>query len=217
MGSELPVLEYARVERVGGGDRYRLGFLLAGVPGIVALCLPIGLFIPLVWEVMRALRAIFYGGFSSRSMLYIGMITAFLVPLSAMVWRVLRLRGGNPGRIVGIIGLTFAGIHVAGIWGLFTVIVLLNGWKDRMVVAAVCVALVVCGGFMWRSRTRLDLTACVLLVLVGVEMAFWLLIGLLALAGLINGWGLVFVATAVVRGFEFAHVLRSRRLVEERV
>ena len=211
MGSELPILEYAPVERVGG-DRYRLGFLLAGVPGIVGVCMPIGLSTPLVWDVMRA---IFYGGFSSRSLLDIGMITAFLVPLSAMVWRVLRLRDGKPGLIVSIIGLALGGIHGVGILVLLTGVAFLFGWEGRMLAGAVGGALVVCGGFMWWNRTRLDMSAKILLLLVGVEMAFWAVIGLIMLPALGTTLGLLFEVTAVVRGFECAHVLRSRVLADQ--
>lgn len=221
MGLEPPVLEYARVERVGGGDRYRLGFLLAGVPALVGMCVPIGYFPPWVLDVMLpALRRIHNGGFSSRSLWGIAIVTASLAPLSAMGWRGVRLGGGKPGRILGIIGLTFGGIHVVGTVGLVARIVRPDsGGIGRVATAAVVgVVLVVCGGFFWRSRARLDLAICVLLVLVSVEMAFWLVIGLLMLQGLgTTGWGLVFLTTAVVRGLEFAHVLRSRRLVGQRV
>ena len=215
MGLGPPVLEYARVERVGGGDRYRLWFLLAGVPGIVGLwqaVLPAALH-----GAIRALRYIAAnGGFSPDSLVQIAMVTAFLAPLSAMVWRVLRLRGGKAGQITGIIGLTFAGIHVVGFLGLLSLLVLYFDCKT--IAVAMGVALAVWGGVVWRSRTRLELSAWVLLMLVGIEMGVWAMVGLAGLGGRsINLWGLVFVATAVVRGFEGAHVLRSRHLVKQRV
>ena len=175
---------------------------------------------PLVLDLLGAVREIANHGFSSEPLAAIGMIVAYLAALSAVVWRMLRLRGGEPGRSVGIIGLTYSSILLLGILGLLSGIVLKNGWEGRMVATAAVAGVVLagCGGFTWLSRIRLDLAAGVLLVLAGIEMAFWALIGLIVLARLgINAWGLIFVATAVVRGVECVHVLRSRFLADPTV
>ena len=216
MGSEIPVLEYARVER-DGGDRYRLWFLLAGLPALVGMSLPIAFSHSLVSELLRVMSVIAKSGFVTSPWVEIVTVTVVLTPCSALVWRVLRMRGGHPGQILGIIGLTFAGIHVVGILGLLSII-RISGECDLTAKATVAgIAVLVCGGFIWWSRTRLGLAVCVLLLLGGVEMAFYAMIVLIAMDGGSQGWGVVFGATTVVRGLECAHVLRSRWRVEQGV
>ena len=212
MGSELPILEYARVERVGGGDRYRLWFLLAGLPGIIAL--KFGNYLLASLLIFAARLA--YGGSWFGVLLGMGLCGTLLIPFSALLWRLLRLGGGKPGLTASVIGLAFGCIHIVGILAL-TGIALMSGWESRMVAVAVGAALLVCGGFMWWNRTRLDMGAGMLLLLVGVEMVFWAVIGLAVVPDRGTTLGLLFEATAVVRGVEWAHVLRSRGRAERMV
>jgi hypothetical protein len=233
MGSEPPVLEYARGERVGGGDRYRLWFLLAGLPALVGLCVPIvpissrnpvvgnllGSLSELAGEIARRIAG---GDFSGQTFLLIALSTGLVAPLSAMVWRIVRLGSREPGRSVRIVGLSLCGIHLAGVLMLSGSLLFARGSAGRMDIGAMMgVGLVVCVGLVLWSRTRLDLGAWVLVVLAGVEMVVWGFGGLVMLCGRVNFTGelllgIIFVMTGLVRGFECGHLLRSRWVVGQR-
>lgn len=211
---EPPVLEYARAERVGG-DRYRSWFLLAGLPAFVGAFVPIGGAGLLAGDMVRTLHEIGRGGLSGDSLFDIAMFTVCLAPLSGMVWRLVRLRGSRPGQVATTIGLAFAGLHLMSILGALCSILVIHGGEAGGVAGIVAgLAVALCGGLIWWNRKRLDLAEWILLMLAGVEMALWALLGLSGVLGG-NVWGAVFVSTAAVRGVECWHVVRSRRVVEE--
>lgn len=233
MADGPPVLEYAQAERVRG-DQYRLWFLLAGLPAMVGLCVPIvpisgrnpvvGHLLASLAELVREIaRGIARGGFSAHILLLIALGTVLVAPLSATAWRVVRLRGRESGRLVWIVGLSLSGIHVAGLLMLSGTLVFPQIFAAGIESAApICVALVVCVGLILWSRTPADLGACVLVVLAGVEMVVWAFAGLAMLCGRVNSigellLGIVFMMTGLVRGWECGHVLSSRRLGAERV
>lgn len=224
MKTELSVLEYVRVERVQvSADRYRLGFLLAGLPGVVMLCLPIGghpsvakgIFelgqSVLAPSVLARLVSVILG--SPEIGVDIARAAMMVTPFSLLIWHLWRLGGREPGRTVGTIGFEVSLVHACGILVAMLMLAYREPWQ--VVVAGIpLVSLGVLGAMAFR---RMGWGAFVLLALLCSYVAFWALVGVQTLMhsqtdrGQPWLWVIVAMVSAMTGAIEFVHVWRSGR------
>lgn len=228
MKTELSVLEYVRIERVQvSADRYRLGFLLAGLPGVLMLCLPIGGHPSVARGIFQLAQSVLAPAVVVRLVsvivgspeigVEIARAAMMVTPFSLLIWHLLRLGGREPGRTVGTIGFELALVHACGI--VVAMLMLAYGEPWQVVVAGL--PLVILGGLSGLVFWRMGWGAFVLLALLCSYVAFWALVAVQTLMHLQADrgqpwlWVIVAMVSAVTGSIEFVHVWRSAGLEAE--
>jgi hypothetical protein len=215
MESGPPILEYAPSDP-RPADRHHLAFVLAGLPAIVVLFVPVDAGGVIALQLIQLWRWSTLATLLSRPETrmvvagFAGLTLTLLCPLSLLIWHLLRLRGSEPGRLVARIAFAVALVHALG---LATLIVLAAGaaanplWLEAAV-GAVLLCLAILAAVAAR-RVRFSALVLLLLLCTYVTSSILFSVCLMTDPKPPTAWAVLFPLAAAGGLVEFVHVLRS--------